>query len=139
MHIEIANTARPIDLRRPLPEEIFGRAGAVAEFAGLVRGEEDGQAIAGLEYEAYSPMAERVMHSILEVLGRQQPCLFVRVTHRIGLVPVGEAAIHVVVAARHRAAAFAMLAGFMDRLKQDVPIWKRRALSPTEWADLKSS
>jgi molybdopterin synthase catalytic subunit len=33
------------------------------------------------------------------------------------------------VTARHRAAAFAVLAGFMDRLKQDVPIWKIRALA----------
>ena len=46
----------------------------------------------------------------------------------MGVVPVGEAAIHVIVAARHRAAAFALLTGFMDRLKQDVPIWKRRAI-----------
>jgi molybdopterin synthase catalytic subunit len=132
MQSEIAITTQPIDLHRPLPGEVRGQAGAVAEFAGLVRGEEDGRPIAALEYEAYSPMAEKVMRGIVEELERQQPCLFVRVTHRVGWVPVGQAAIHVVVAARHRAAAFAMLAGFMDRLKQDVPIWKRRALSPAE-------
>lgn len=128
MQIEIAITAQPIDLRRTLPEEISGSAGAVAEFTGLVRGEETGHPIAALEYEAYSPMAENVMRQIVEELARQQPCLWVRVTHRVGVVPVGEAAIHVVAAARHREPAFAMVAAFMNRLKQDVPLWKRRAL-----------
>jgi len=132
MQIEIAITTQPIDLRRELPGEISGSAGAVAEFTGLVRGEEDGRPIAALEYEAYSPMAENVMQGIVEALNRGQPCLWVRVTHRVGVVPVGDAAIHIVAAARHRDAAFAMVAEFMNRLKQDVPIWKRRALSHGE-------
>jgi molybdopterin synthase catalytic subunit len=56
----------------------------------------------------------------------------VHVTHRVGVVPAGEAAIHIVAVARHRDAAFAMVTGFMNRLKQDVPIWKRRALDHGE-------
>lgn len=111
--------------------------GAAAEFSGLVRGEENGRDIAALEYEAYSPMAERVMREIITELGQRHPCLFVRVTHRVGIVPVGEAAIHMIVAARHRAEAFAMLTEFMNRLKQDVPIWKRRALTDAELKALK--
>jgi molybdopterin molybdotransferase len=51
------------------------------------------------------------------------------VIHRLGVVPAGEAAIYVGLAGQHRAEAFALLAQFMDRLKQDVPIWKRRALA----------
>jgi molybdopterin molybdotransferase len=98
----------------------------------VVRGEENGQPIAALEYEAYSPMAEREMRRIIEETARHQPCRFVRVIHRIGVIPVGEAAIYVGVAGRHRAEAFALLAEFMDRLKQDVPIWKRRAIAPNE-------
>ena len=113
--------------------------GALAEFSGIVRGEEDGRDIAALEYEAYSPMAERVMRELIVELGQRHPCLFVRVTHRIGIVPAGEAAIHIVAAARHRAEAFAMLTEFMNRLKQDVPIWKRRALSRNELNTLKQS
>ena len=132
MQIEIAITAQPIALGRELPEGISGSAGAVAEFTGLVRGEEDVRRIAALEYEAYSPMAENVMRQIIEELGRQHPCLWVHVTHRVGVVLVGEAATHVAAAARHREAAFAMVTGFMNLLKQDVPIWKRRALDHGE-------
>ena len=132
MHVQTGLTAGPIEMGRSLPPELAGAAGALVEFQGVVRGEEDGRAIAALEDEAYSPMAEKVMRTIVEDIARQHACLFVRVTHRVGVVPTGEAAIHVVVAAGHRAEAFAMATGFMDRLKQDVPIWKRRALSRNE-------
>jgi molybdopterin synthase catalytic subunit len=132
MRVEIAITEQPIDLRRVLPAEFAGRVGAIAEFAGLVRDEENGQRIAALEYEAYTPMTERVMRRIVEELGASHPCLFVRVTHRVGVVPAGEAAIQVVAASAHRAEAIALVTHFMDRLKQDVPIWKRRALTAAE-------
>ena len=86
----------------------------------------------GTSVHVYLPMAERVMRRIVEDLGHRHPCRWVRVTHRVGVVPVGEAAIQVAVTAAHRAAAFALVTRFMDRLKQDVPIWKRRALAPAE-------
>lgn len=99
---------------------------------GIVRDEEDQRSITALEYEAYVPMAEREMGRILSNLGAARPYLYVRVIHRIGIVPVGEAAIWIGVAAVHRTEAFALLAEFMDRLKQDVPIWKLRALNAAE-------
>jgi molybdopterin synthase catalytic subunit len=127
MEIEIQLTNAPI--AEPLPPSTVTGVGAWVEFLGVVRGEENGQPIAALEYEAYAPMAEREIRRIIEEIARRQPCLFVHVIHRIGVIPVGETAIYVGVAGRHRAEAFALLAEFMDRLKQDVPIWKRRALS----------
>ena len=134
MEIEIQITPQPIaEQTSPLSAE----TGALAKFSGIVRAEENGRAIAALEYEAYSPMAERTMREIVTEIGRQHPCLFVRVIHRIGIVSVGETAIYICATARHRAEAFAMLTEFMNRLKQDVPIWKRRALSGAELAALK--
>ncbi|MCB1127512.1 MAG: molybdenum cofactor biosynthesis protein MoaE [Verrucomicrobiae bacterium] len=105
-----------------------GGIGALAEFSGVVRGEEDGRTITALEYEAYHGMALAVMRKLLEQLGQHHPCTGVWVIHRVGVVPVGEAAIWNGVVASHRREAFALLAEFMDQLKQDVPIWKRRAL-----------
>jgi len=107
----------------PAPTAAPG-VGAIAEFTGTVRGEEQGKSIAALVYEAYQPMAETVIRRLLTELAVVHPCLSVRVQHRIGVIPVGEAAIHIAVHAKHRAEAFALLAAFMDRLKQDVPIWK---------------
>ena len=105
-------------------------AGAVSRFDGMVRGIENGSPIPGLEYEAYAPMAEQVSRGILEELGRAHPFHLARVHHRLGFVPVGEAAIIMDVHSKHRAEAFAVLTKFLDRLKQDVPIWKRSAGVP---------
>lgn len=128
MQIDITLTSEPIEGHPDWPGERAGQAGAVAGFRGIVRGEEDGRPIVALEYEAYASMAERVMRRILDELGAAHPCHYVRVIHRLGVIPVGETAIEVLAASAHRAEAFALLAAFMDRLKQDVPIWKCRAL-----------
>ena len=125
MEIEVQLTHEPIAQQRPPPDATVG---AWVEFRGVVRGEEEGQPIAALEYEAYSAMAEREIRRLLTELSADKPCQAARVIHRLAIVPVGEAAIYVGIAGRHRAEAFALLAGFMDRLKQDVPIWKRRSL-----------
>ena len=125
MEIEIQITSERIVL--PRQPQTAGDTGAVAEFSGVVRREENNQPIRALEYEAYAPMAERVMREILTDLAIKFPCQTARVIHRTGVVPVGETAIYIRITARHRAEAFALLVGFMDRLKQDVPIWKVRA------------
>lgn len=125
MHIEIQILAAPLDLAPPHSDP---SAGALATFTGTVRNSENGKLISALVYEAHHVMAEAVMHRLLVELSAKHPCLSARVQHRIGVVPVGEAAIHIAVTSRHRAEAFAFLAAFMDRLKQDVPIWKTDAL-----------
>jgi molybdopterin molybdotransferase len=128
MKIEIQITPHPIESGPGLASDFSGVAGAIADFSGAVRDQENGEAITAIEYEAFSPMAENEMRRILESLAETCPCLAARVIHRVGVIPAGEVAIQVVILARHRDAAFAMLAEFMNRLKQDVPIWKRRAL-----------
>ncbi len=130
MRIEVTITSTEIPAAIPGAAE--PRVGAWVEFRGLVRDEENGGTILGLEYEAYSPMAENKAREILAELAVENPCTTAIVIHRVGFVPVGEAAIYVGVAAKHRAEAFRMLAGFMDRLKQDVPIWKTRAIPSSE-------
>ena len=102
-----------------------GTSGAVVDFAGVVRGDEGGAPITALDYEAYEDMARSEMERIVRELSARFPCHAVKITHRIGRVPVGEASIDVRVEAKHRADAFGMLAEFMNRLKQDVPIWKK--------------
>jgi molybdopterin molybdotransferase len=126
MEITVQLTNAPI--AEHIPPPVSGVAGAWAEFRGLVRGEENGNPISALEYEAYPEMAEREIRRLLTEISVNHPCFVAKVIHRVGIVPVGETAIYLGVAAKHRGAAFALLAEFMDRLKQDVPIWKRRAL-----------
>ena len=128
MIVEITIEPEYIDTHKALPRSIANHAGAVVTFAGVVRGEEAGLPIGGLVYEAYQPMAQQTMRAIVEDIGQRQACLFVRIIHRIGIVPVGSNAVYIIACAVHRAEALAMIGEFMDRLKQDVPIWKTHAL-----------
>ena len=137
MHIDVQLTGQAIPEHIP-PVDLAGKAGAWVEFRGVVRDKENDGNIAALEYEAYPGMALSEMRRLLAEISAQQPCLAARVIHRVGVIPVGETAIYVGIAGRHRAEAFAALAAFMDRLKLDVPIWKRRAIpagsKPTQFA-----
>jgi len=129
MEIEIQLTNEPV-AEKIFPPPSVGANGAWIEFRGVVRNEENGETISALEYEAYPGMAAREIRRLLEEISRKNPCLTAKVIHRIGVIPVGETAIYVGIASAHRREAIALLAEFMDRLKQDVPVWKRRALHP---------
>lgn len=103
--------------------------GAVVTFAGVTRDHNDGQAVRGLCYEAYEEMARPVMERILAEALAAHEVGRIRVAHRLGEVPVGEASVLVVVAAAHRGPAFDACRAVMDRLKAEVPIFKK------EWLD----
>jgi molybdopterin molybdotransferase len=128
MEIEIQLTHEPIAEIISVAPSIRAR-GAWLEFRGVVRDEEGGRKISALEYEAYSPMAEIELRRILESLAKKFPCFATKIIHRTGIIPVGETAIYVGIASAHRGEAIAALAEFMDKLKQDVPIWKRRGIA----------
>ncbi len=114
-------------LPHPLPLPAVG-AGAIVEFRGVVRPLENGRPIAGLRHEAYESMAVGEMVRILEELKSLHGFLEAHVWHRTGFVPTGEAAVSIAIASGHRGEAFAAIVEFMDRLKQDVPIWKTEAV-----------
>ncbi|MET9030434.1 molybdenum cofactor biosynthesis protein MoaE [Nocardia sp. NPDC004168] len=101
--------------------------GAVAVFVGKVRDHDRGHRVAALEYSAH-PEAERFLHAVCaDVAGSSG--LPVAAVHRIGDLTIGDLAVVVAVAAAHRAEAFATCADLVERIKFDVPIWKRQLLA----------
>lgn len=109
-------------------------AGGVVTFVGKVRDHSRGHAIDHLEYEAYAPMAIKVMRSIAAAVEVEVPGSLVAIHHRLGRLEIGEAAVIIAAAAAHRAEAFAACRAAIERLKQDVPIWKREvATDGTTW------
>ena len=129
MEIEFQLTSELIAEKISLPQGWpSAKTGAWLEFRGVVRGDENGQNISALEYEAYPKMAGREIRRLLQEISTRHPCLAAKVIHRVGVIPVGETAIYVGVTSPHRGEAIALLAEFMDRLKRDVPIWKRRGI-----------
>lgn len=109
-----------------VPDPYTGAYGAEVIFEGVIRPEELGKKIEGIEFEAYESMAKKVIITILKDLRQQHGFLAAEAIHRIGRIAVGESAIRVKIWAAHRAEAFKTITEFMDRLKQDVPIWKVR-------------
>ena len=101
------------------------RAGAVVVFEGCARNHHEGMPVEELAYEAFVPMAEAALAELREeAIQRYDLCACV-VHHRIGTVPIGEAAVIVATSSPHRKEAFAAAIWIMDRIKERVPIWKR--------------
>ncbi len=110
------------------------QAGGVVTFIGQIRDHSRGHAIDHLEYEAYAPMALKVMRSIAASIESGVPGASVAIHHRLGRLEIGEAAVIIAAAAPHRAEAFAACRAAIEALKQDVPIWKREvAVDGTTW------
>jgi molybdopterin synthase catalytic subunit len=122
MECEVLFTPDPIVA--PETARVSREVGAVVEFHGIVRESEADGKIAGLSYEAYEPMARREFDRIFAELSVKQPVQAVLVIHRLGDVPVGEASLLVRVEAKHRGQALAFCGALIDRMKEDVPIWK---------------
>jgi len=110
----------PDDGDRPGQPEI----GAVVHFEGRVRGLEGAREIAGIDYTAYRPMAERELARILDEVAARFRVTRVVVEHAVGRIPVGEVSLVVKVYAGHRGEAFRACDYLIDRLKESVPIWK---------------
>jgi MoaE-MoaD fusion protein len=115
---------RPLDLDAVVQAVSTPDRGGVVTFTGNVRSDTRGRRVLRLEYEAYVPMAERKLHAIAAGVEQETGAL-VAVEHRIGVLAPGEAAVVIACSAPHRAPAFRACEAMIDRLKADVPIWKR--------------
>lgn len=102
------------------PEE-----GALVLFLGSVRGSSGGKAVVSLEYEVYREMAEEQIGRIEEEVRRETGATRVFVQHRIGKLPPGERTILVAALSKHRAEAFEACRKALERVKSEVPIWKK--------------
>ena len=107
-------------------------AGAVVRFEGIVRPEEEGQPISGLDYSAYEPMASRELTRLADSVMRKFNLLALTALHSRGFVPVGGCSFMLMIAAKHRQPALAAMEWFIDALKRDVPIWKHPIRVNTE-------
>ena len=111
------------------------RLGAVTTFLGRVRDNDpDAQTpVVGLEYSAH-PDAEATLRRIAEEAGGDVAAV-VAVSHRIGRLEVGDAAVVIAVASEHRAEAFDVCRAVIEEIKRELPVWKRQVESDgtTSW------
>lgn len=127
-------TDNPID-PRALVESVMRRSdGAYVLFEGVVRDHHEGRAVESIFYDAYRPMAEKEIETIVRGIEAQFPEVALTIVHRLGHLVVGDASIAIVAASPHRAEAFGACRLVIDRIKQTVPIWKKeRGPDGEEW------
>lgn len=119
---EILITAAPLKIPAPA---FRADAGAVVDFCGVVRDGEASAKIDALDYEAHTAMAEHQLRKIADEARGKFGVHTITLHHRIGRVPVAEPSLFLRVSARHREPALGACAWIIERLKADVPIWKR--------------
>ena len=120
---------------RALVESVMRRSdGAYVLFEGVVRDHHEGKAVESIFYDAYRPMAEKEIDTIMREVQAQFPDVALAVVHRLGHLVVGEASIAIVAASPHREESFAACRLVIDRIKETVPIWKKeRGPDGEEW------
>jgi cyclic pyranopterin phosphate synthase len=93
--------------------------------------------VSELNYEAYTEMAEKRIAEILGEIVSAHGLEAAAAEHRIGTVPLGEPSVIVAASAGHRAEAFAGAREAIDRIKEEVPIWKTEAGDSASVAELR--
>lgn len=107
------------------------RAGAVVSFCGVVRDHDGGRGVTELEYVGH-PTAAAVIAEIAAEFAARDDVHAVAVSHRIGLLGIGDVALACAVSASHRGQAFAACAELVDEVKARLPIWKRQVFTDGE-------
>ena len=104
----------------------FQKAGAIAMFIGVVRGENlKGKKIQKLTLEAYEERANEVLAKICSDLRKKPGIVDVQIHHLLGEFNVGEDLVYVFVAGSHRQNVFPVLEEAVERYKREAPIFKK--------------
>ena len=128
---------REIDPVSILAEIASTGNGATVLFLGTVREVNEGRPVTGIDYTAYSAMAETELESIATEAAARFQTPHIVVEHRIGTLGLGETSIAIAVAHPRRAASFEAARMIIEEVKRRVPIWKREhyADGTREWID----
>ena len=129
-------SAQPLDVALHEAAVDHPGAGARVVFHGVVREQDHGREVVELEYEAH-PSAERVLLDVAGEFAAEPGVLAVAVSHRVGLLAIGDVALVAAVSTAHRQLAFDVCGRLVDEIKSRVPIWKRQVFTDgtDEWVN----
>ncbi|MDQ0691736.1 molybdenum cofactor biosynthesis protein MoaE [Arthrobacter sp. W4I7] len=141
-------SAEPISVDQAIAAVESDTAGAVVSFSGVVRNHDGGKPVERLSYSAH-PTAHQVMADVVAQLVAEQTAAGssagegggspqsarIWAAHRIGMLEIGDPALVCAVSAAHRGQAFAVCSELVDRIKEQVPIWKEQFFTDgtVEW------
>lgn len=129
-------TEQPIDETAVHAAVDGPECGAILVFRGVIRNHDGGQSVSSLEYSSH-PDAERFLADVVAE-ETQRSGVALAAVHRVGALEIGDAALVAASAAPHRGEAFAALERLVERIKHEIPIWKRQhfASGSSEWVGL---
>jgi molybdopterin synthase catalytic subunit len=131
-------STEPLDLDEHVRAVDDSGAGALTTFVGRVRDHDPDAAgvVVALEYTAHPDAETGLARIAADAIGAGGA--IVAVSHRVGRLVVGDAAVVIAVASSHRAEAFEVCRTVIETIKTDLPVWKRQveADGTTAWKGL---
>ncbi|MBI2265760.1 MAG: molybdopterin converting factor subunit 1 [Armatimonadetes bacterium] len=118
-------TDTPLDLTTLVSSVESEECGAVIFFMGTVRSFSRDRKVQYVEYSAYTPLAEKKLREIGEEACLKWPLGKAAIHHRVGRLNPGEVSVIIAVSSPHRAEAYEASRYIIERLKKEVPIWKK--------------
>ena len=137
MKVRIAEVSEaPLDVAAHSAATREAGAGAEVSFCGVVRDHDGGRSVVELEYTAH-PSAAAVLRQVADEIAADPAVLAVAVSHRIGVLGIGDMALVASVTAAHRKQAFDSCQRLVDEVKARLPIWKRQVFADgtDEWVN----
>jgi molybdopterin synthase catalytic subunit len=125
-------TEKAIDVQKVIETASARGAGAVNVFIGTVRDTAHDKKVVWLEYEAYESMAVAETRKIIDDASHRWALLGWAVSHRVGTLKPGEVAVAVAVSTKHRKESFEACQFIIDKLKENVPIFKKEVFEDGE-------
>lgn len=132
--VEISLT--PLDVSAHEKAAAQRSAGATVVFCGVVRDLDHDRSVVHLEYQGH-PSAQQVLEEIAAEVGTDPSVLGLAVSHRVGVLAVGDVALVAAVSTAHRREAFELCSRLVEEVKHRLPIWKRQVFSDgtDEWVN----
>lgn len=114
-----------------------GSVGAAAHFIGLMREFNEGDDVVGMTLEQYPEMTRRALDKLRLSLIDDFELNDALIVHRVGALQITDPIVVVGCWSAHRKAAFEACRAAMERLKSDVPLWKKETLADgsTRWVE----
>ncbi len=117
----------------------FAKAGAIAVFIGVVRGQNNkGQKVINMRLEAYDEKANETLANITKELHQKPGIVDVQIHHLLGEFKVGEEVVYVSVAGSHREETFDVLREAVERYKHEAPVFKKERIVNLEGEEVES-
>jgi molybdopterin synthase catalytic subunit len=130
-------TPREIDVPSVLKSIDDGGVGAKVLFIGSVRNFSDNGDVVGMTYESYMGMAEEKIKNIEIDAKKTWGIKKIRIIHRIGELTIGDNSVAIAISTPHSKDAFAACQFILDKIKHEVPIWKKEKMlnGETKWVE----